>query len=208
MEQSKSERHCPYADIVRTPNYPSDDALISTVRFSWRLHGGRSILDLVEQWLQPFIGPIEQLRHNPCAIEDRYETRVAIPAWNNLDMQVFRQACASSLPDVDAHIETAGIQILLQNMQCYLRHFHEFAKAVCRQQVKIGYMHIGHDKQVSVIIGIEIHNHITLFRAMEYIRFPIIFIRTCIAQEAVCLILRVVYNVSHPPRRPESVHVF
>ncbi len=122
-------------------------------------------------------------------------------------MQMFGNARSCGFSDVDADIEAFGFHGLLQDVHRCLRDLHQVGKFVRRKLIDVGLMGIGHNEQMAVVIGIEVHDHKGMPAAIEDIILAVIVLVCFFAQNASGMFFYGVQNVPHAPRSPETVHM-
>ena len=90
--------------------------------------------------------------------EDRHEIGVAVPARDNVDVEMIGDARAGGAAEIDSDVESVRLHHLGQGILAAPGQFDQIAQLLLRQPVQIGRSGVRHDEQMSAIVGIAIEH--------------------------------------------------
>jgi hypothetical protein len=156
--------------------------------------------------LELAIGVLEEVRHDFRVGEDRHEVGVAVPAGDDVEVDVVGYACTCNVPLVDAHVETIGMHRGVKRRKALLRSGHEIGQGAAVELFDGGQVGVGRDHEMAVVVWKEIHDDEATPAAIENQVLCVALLSELIAEDALSW-FGVLVDVGHPPGGPEVFHM-
>ena len=123
-----------------------------------------------------------------------------------MDVQMFRNARAGNLAQIDADVEAVGFHHRRQRVDATARELPQIRQFLLRQAVQVGDLFVRHDQQMSAVVGIGIEQGETGAVAHDdAVRLVVIGLRDAGEQAGVELWLGR-EDVFNPPRCVQRFH--
>ena len=109
-----------------------------------------SVLDLFPHLL---VNLVQRLRHDMRIRQHGHEIRVSVPAGNDVQMDVVEHASASGAAEIEADIETIGLEGFRQKLFAAAGQHHDVKQFLLRKIVEFGGVFIRCDHQMPGGVG-------------------------------------------------------
>src|SRR5207247_10692750 len=96
----------------------------------------------------------QRVGHDGRAGDQRYEIGVAVPAWHEVNVQMFNDAGAGDFAQVDADVEAVGPHDFRERVLAAAREQHQLGDFLIGEAVEVGYLPVRDSHKVSTGIGI------------------------------------------------------
>jgi len=103
----------------------------------------------------------QRLRHDGRVRKDGHEVRVAIPARDDVDVQMLDDARAGAFAEIDAEIEAVGAHDFGERVLTATRELHEVGHFLHGQSIQVGRLFVGHRHHVPASVGIFVEQRKT-----------------------------------------------
>ena len=135
-----------------------------------------------------------------------HEVGVSPPSGNNVEVNMVDYACSCHPSQVDPDVEPMRSEALLQDLDGRSDELKKLSELPGPQARQVRAMSFGSNDQMAVVVGEFVHHHKGMPGLVDN-EFALVcpFPRFSAEDTAPLFLLQ---DVLHPPRRPESVHVF
>ncbi|MFM1944802.1 MAG: hypothetical protein RI897_3784 [Verrucomicrobiota bacterium] len=113
-----------------------------------------------EEWAELAGEFREGLGHYRVVSQDGHEVGITGPAGDDMQVQVFCDACSGALAEVEADVEALGFHDLAQCFLTGLGKAHEVEHFIVSQVGEVGALPIGDDEQVTAGVGVGIEERV------------------------------------------------
>jgi hypothetical protein len=120
---------------------------------------GSRLLEGLKVWPEELVGLIKLLWNDADLAYNGHIIRIAGPAWDDMDVQVFRNARSGSSAKIQADIKTARVEDPAQDALTGGREFEKIGTLGRRQVRERCHMPIRDHHEMAVVIRITIQHH-------------------------------------------------
>ena len=152
--------------------------------------------------LELHIDHIEVFRYDFDVGNDGHEIGIAVPAGDDVVMDVFGKACASYFPLVDTHIEAIGCHQLAQGFEGQLRLPHQFGKGGGIQFFERFDVLKWRYHEMPIVVWVAVQHHETTLAAIENVVLGVMVLSRERAKNAPRWWWCLRCDESHAPGRP------
>lgn len=146
----------------------------------------------------------ERVRNNPDIPEYRHKVRVALPAGNDMHVEMVFDPGTGGGPQIETYIVAGGAQFTVQNFLAEADSLHEVKKFIRRKGMERPGMLSGGSQEVPVDVRVAVHHDQGRRCTVQDQGLPVISAVPAVAEDASARLFP--GNVFHTPRCPELFH--
>ena len=138
--------------------------------------------------------------------QNRHEVGIPIPARHDMQVNMISNAGSCNCPLIDTHIETMWRERCSYRGEATLRGRHDIRQCWWVELFDGGYMLIGGNHEVAVVIRVDIHQNEAEIASVQQEIFFIAPLGGLGAEDTSFILLLAGFDVCHTPWSPKMVH--
>ena len=150
----------------------------------------------------------ERLGEDAHLAYDGHEICVAVPARHDVHVQVLVYAGAGDFADVHADVESVRLHELRQGPDALLRERRHLCEFIRSQRREVRCVAVGHDHQVSRVVGVRVHDYETMRAPLDYHAYLVLVAFRKFAEDAAFHLFRAVGVREYVLRAPRREYLF